>query len=94
MRLKRTRLSLFVVMLMFSAQLSSAPPAAARNTGSPANAAQANHGQHGQHDQRVGIPDSRCRRRCTNTYRQCLKRGKKRKACAVQLRNCQGRCPQ
>ncbi|HEU4595696.1 MAG TPA: hypothetical protein VFS10_11195 [Pyrinomonadaceae bacterium] len=99
MKFKRTRLSLFVIMLMLSAQLSAAPPTAraARNTDTPKTAAQANHGQHGQHDQHdqhMGIPDSRCRRRCSNTYRQCIRRGKNRKACARQLRNCQRRCPQ
>jgi hypothetical protein len=83
-------------MLMLSAQLSAAPPTA-RGTDSPATAAAQNHdqhGQHGQHGQHMGIPDSRCRRRCNNTYRQCLKRGKKRKTCALQLSNCQRRCPQ
>jgi hypothetical protein len=91
-RLKRTRLSLLVAMLMLSAQLSAAPPAAraARNADS-FTAVQEDHGQHGQH---MGIPDSRCRRRCNTEYRRCLRRSKNRRACARQLRNCQRRCPQ
>lgn len=96
MKFKRTRLSLFVIMLMLSAQLSAAPPTAraARNTDTPKTVGQTNHDQHGQHGQHMGIPDSRCRRRCTSEYRRCIRRGKNRKACARQLRNCQRRCPQ
>jgi hypothetical protein len=77
-------------MLMLSAQLSAAPStarAAQANASDAMSAAQS-------HDQHVGIPDSRCRRRCNSDYRRCLRRGKNRRACARQLRNCQRRCPQ
>jgi hypothetical protein len=83
MKLRRTRLSLFIVVLMLAAQITVAP--------STARAAQNMAQDHSQH---MGIPDSRCRRRCSNEYRRCLRRGKNRRACARQLRNCQRRCPQ
>ncbi len=84
MKLRRTRLSLFIVVLMLAAQITVAP--------STARAAQNMSQDHSQHN--MGIPDSRCRRRCSNEYRRCLRRGKNRRACARQLRNCQRRCPQ
>ena len=87
MKPTRTRLALLVFMLAFAVQLSFVLPTAraAQNTNSSTTMSGDHH---------MGIPDSRCRRRCNSAYRLCLRRGKNRRACARQLRNCQRRCPQ
>ena len=45
-------------------------------------------------NEKVGIPDSACRRHCRADYRRCLRGGKGRRSCESRLSNCYRHCPQ
>ena len=87
MKNRHTRLSLLIVVLAVTAQLSifSTPAQAQGLNFQPAAVA---------HTQ-MGIPyNRRCRRRCERAYRWCVRSGKNVRSCRVRLRNCLRRCPQ
>ena len=87
----RFRFSLLFVALALTAQLSISTPSLA--VGQNANSS-----MEANQNSNMGIPSSQCRRRCTATYRRCLRAADgnpgRRRACAVHYRNCLRRCPQ
>jgi hypothetical protein len=76
----------FIVVLALTAQLSFLTPAGrAQNTNSSTT----------MQNENMGIPYNRsCQRRCTNSYRRCLRSSKNPTACRKQYRNCLRHCPQ
>jgi hypothetical protein len=96
MKNKEMRLSLLIVALALTAQLSFVSPsiqAQNANSSTTNESMMQNNNNNGP-----GIPGSPCRRRCTMTYRKCLRAADgnpgRRRACAVRFRNCTRHCPQ
>jgi hypothetical protein len=88
---KRTGLAMFVLALALTAQLSFISTSTwAQNSNSSTTMQNTNSSTMGQ----VGIPSSRCRRRCATVYRHCLVSKMNPRACRVHYRNCLRRCPQ
>ena len=83
---RRLTILFFVAVLALTAQLSFiSPVGSAQNTNSSTT----------MQNDNMGIPyNQKCRRRCTNSYRRCLRSGKNAVACRKQYRNCLRRCPQ
>jgi hypothetical protein len=89
MKNRKTRLSLLIVALALTAQLSFISPSIqARN----ANLSTTSDTMMQRNDQ--GIPASRCSRRCGMAYRRCLRSGRNARACRMMYRKCLRRCPQ
>lgn len=87
MKSKRTTFLFFIVVLALTAQLSFISPlAGAQNTNSSTTMEQ------NTNSSTTMQTDNRCRRRCANSYRRCLRSGKNRTACRKQYRNCLRRC--
>ena len=90
MKNRKTRLSLLIVVLALTAQLSLISPSIqAQNANSPTAS---DTGM--QNENRPGIPTSGCSRRCWTNYRRCLRSNTNPKACRARLRVCLRRCPQ
>lgn len=86
MKSKRT-IQFCILVLALTAQLSFiSPSATAQNSNSSTTMTQ-NHN--------MGIPYNRaCSRRCSRSYRACLRSSRNATACRKQYRNCLRRCPQ
>ncbi|MDT4969571.1 MAG: hypothetical protein QOJ64_4308 [Acidobacteriota bacterium] len=90
MKNRKARLSLLVVVLAMTAQLSLISPSIrAQNANSSTTADTGT-----QNDNGPSIPTSPCRRKCFISYRQCLRSKVNLKTCRVRLRVCLRRCPQ
>ncbi|MDX6613822.1 MAG: hypothetical protein QOD75_3008 [Blastocatellia bacterium] len=88
---KRTGLAMFVLALALTAQLSFISTSTrAQNSNSSTVEQNSNSSMMSQ----VGIPTSRCRRRCTMTYRRCLRSKMRPQVCRIRYRNCLRHCPQ
>ena len=88
---KRTGLAMLVLALALTAQLSFISPSARSQT---SNSSMTMQNSNSSMMSQVGIPSSRCRRRCAVNYRRCLRNNKNPRACRVHYRNCLRRCPQ
>lgn len=76
----------FVVVVALTAQLSFISRVGrAQNTNSSTT----------MQNENIGIPyNQKCRRRCANSYRRCLRSGTNAVACRKRYRNCLRHCPQ
>jgi hypothetical protein len=90
METRQIHLSLLIVVLALTAQLSFISPSIqAQNT----KAHMTMKSRMLRTNSVPGIQGYQCNRRCNNIYESCLQSGKNPKACRVQLRNCLSRCP-
>ena len=95
---KQTSLSLFVVVLALTAQLSFATPTVTAQNPKSDKSMKKSVGRHVDNrygDNRHGN-SRRCDRSCRRTYRNCLNwagaNGGRRRSCDVRYRNCLRRC--
>ena len=85
--MKRKHITLFfIVVLAVTAQLSFLSPVGrAQNTNSSTT----------MQNDNMGIPyNQKCRRRCAESYRRCLRSSQNPTACRKQYRNCLRHCAQ
>jgi hypothetical protein len=87
MKNRKVRLSLLVVVLALTAQLSLISPSTLAQN---ANSSTMSEGM--MQSDRSGRSSRWCNRRCTMSYRRCLRSGGNARACRMRYRVCLRRC--